>query len=199
MWGAADITLKTYMALALNCGFKAGDISHLTAANVQGDYISCNRNKTGVPMRYKLWSITKELLKEHTPGETTFFQTAEGERLVTVDVNGGANGKGQRKSKVDNKFAILRRKVKIKGFSFDNFRDTSTTWIEAHDPAVSDMFDAHADNRMARFYVDRSRLDLDKLYAPLDRATDALEKHYDLKIDTPQKSILTDATPIPPG
>jgi hypothetical protein len=39
------------------------------------------------------------------------------------------------------------------------------------------------DTSMARFYKDMSKVDVDKLFAPLDKATDELEKYYGLTLD----------------
>ena len=74
LFNAADDTLRTFIALGVNCGFNVGDIASFTAANVQGQYMRYDRNKTGVPIRYKLWPITQKLLKKHLPGTSRYFE-----------------------------------------------------------------------------------------------------------------------------
>jgi hypothetical protein len=61
----ASPRLKTYIALGLNCGFYAVDIANLMHCHIKGDYIACDRHKTGVPTRFRLWPVTKALLAEN--------------------------------------------------------------------------------------------------------------------------------------
>ena len=85
--------------------------------------------------------------------------------------------------KIDNQLTMLKKHLKITKVSFSNFRDTSSTKIESIDPTLTDVFDGHADTRMAKFYIDHGKLDKNALFARLDAATDTLEKWYGLKLD----------------
>lgn len=176
LWTGADDELKKYIALALNCGCYAVDVANIPTDALKGEYLYYDRHKTGVPIRYKLWAVTRELLARHTPGKVHLFEDATGGQLLTVDVE----GKGQRKSRVDNKWYIACRKMDLKGVSYSHLRDTSTTRIEAIDRTASDLFDAHKDARMARFYIDGQAIDYDLMCGPLDKATDELAKWYNL-------------------
>lgn len=75
LWDAADDLEKAFIALGLNLGYYAKDISGLTADRVEGDYVAHRRGKTGVRVRYKLWGVTKTLLAR-----------------TRVDVKGGGTG-----------------------------------------------------------------------------------------------------------
>ena len=103
----------------------------------------------------------------------------DGDPLLIIDVD-----KKQRKSKIDNKFSALCSKLKITKVSFSNFRDTSSTWFESdpHHRHMADLFEAHKDSSMSVFYTDASKVDVDKLFAPLDAATDELETYYGLTL-----------------
>ena len=168
-------------ALGVNCGFYAVDIANLRREHLQGNYIVCDRHKTGVPTRFKLWKVTKELLKKAANGKELVFEAHDGGMIQRADPDANG-GKGKQQRLVDNQMTIVKRKLKLKGVSFSNFRDTSSTKIESVDRSLTDIFDGHKDGRMARFYVDRKGVDMNELFAPLDRATDELEKWYGLDL-----------------
>jgi hypothetical protein len=62
------------------------------------------------------------------------------------------------------------------------FRDTSSTRIESIDRSLTDLFDGHKDQRMARFYVDGNQIDHDRMFGALDNALGELERFYNLKV-----------------
>lgn len=180
LWNAATSRFKTYMALALNCGFYATDIAFLRRSHIQGGYISTDRHKTGVPTRFKLWAVTRELLGQNCAldGDLALV-TDEGGPLFLVDPY--ANGdRGRRWCKIETDLAAMKKRLGITGVSFSMFRDTSSTRIESMDPNLTDRFEGHKDGRMARFYVDGSKVDLDRMFSGLDKAIDELEAYYGL-------------------
>jgi len=181
LWAGANNRFRLYMALALNCGYYAVDVANLELSHIQGDYIIADRHKTGVPTRYKLWGVTKRLLKQEcvTTGRLALL-TPDGKPLISHDMS---RGNGKRWSKIDNDFAAIRKRLKIKGVSFSNFRDTSSTKVESINRALTDVFDAHKDRRMARRYIDHDRLDHNRLFEELDAAIDELERFYGLMLD----------------
>jgi integrase len=82
LWNGASPRLKTYMSLALNCGFYVGDIASLEYSHIQGGYILKNRHKTGVPTRFKLWSVTKALLDANANGKDRLVPLPSAPRLA---------------------------------------------------------------------------------------------------------------------
>jgi integrase len=184
IWRNASPRLKTYIALALNCGFYAVDIANLERAHIQGDHIACNRHKTGVPTRFKLWPLTKRLLAENGSTAGRLALTAQdGGPLLVVEPD-AESGRGRRWSQIDNDLAALKKRIGLTGVSFSNLRDTSSTRIESIDRSLTDLFDGHKDARMARFYVDGSKIDPDRMFAGLDRAVSELEAFYTLEADS---------------
>ena len=181
LWAAGKDRFRLYMALALNCGYYATDIAHLKISHIQGDYIVADRHKTGVPTRYKLWDVTKRLLKQEcaTTGDLALL-TPDGKPLISHDMS---RGNGVRWCKIENDLAAIKKRLKIKGVSFSNFRDTSSTKIESINRTLTDMFDGHKDQRMARHYIDRDHLDHDRLFEELDAAIYELERFYGLTLD----------------
>ena len=179
LWGDGDERFKVYIALALNCGYYAVDISNLEHAHIRGSHILNDRHKTGVPVRYKLWDVTRKLLSSTCSGpDHLAFAAKDGGPLLRHDTK-----KRSRVCEIDNDLRARCKRLKIKGVSFSNFRDTSSTLIEGIDRSVTDIFDGHKDARMAARYIDNGSVDLDRLYAPLDAATDELEAHYGLTLD----------------
>jgi len=70
-----------WVLLALNCGFRNTDISHLKWENIKGDRLLHQRHKlsdfeTAPTINYKLWPETLELLKKQkTKGELVFLNS----------------------------------------------------------------------------------------------------------------------------
>jgi hypothetical protein len=102
--------LKTYIALGLNCGFYAVDIANLQHSHIKDGYIVCDRHKTGVPTRFKLWEVTKRLLAENCNGTGDLaFVTNGGGPLLVVDPD--EEGRGKRWCQIDNDLFALRNEA----------------------------------------------------------------------------------------
>jgi hypothetical protein len=186
IWREASPRLKTYLALALNCGFYAVDIANLEHAHIKGDYIACDRHKTGVPTRFKLWEVTKRLLAENCNGKDRLaFRAKYGGPLLVIEPD-AENGRGRRWCEIESDLAAIRKRLALKNVSFSNLRDTSSTKIESIDRSLTDLFDGHKDSRMARFYVDGSKIDYDQMFARLDGAIEGLRLYYGLELPTRQ-------------
>jgi hypothetical protein len=182
IWREASPRLKTYVALALNCGFYAVDIANLEHAHIKGAYIACDRHKTGVPTRFKLWDVTKRLLAENCNGkEKLAFRAKYGGPLMVIEPD-AESGRGRRWCEIENDFAALRKRLALKNVSFSNLRDTSSTKVESIDRSLTDLFDGHKDGRMARYYIDGSKIDYDRMFSHLDKAIDELDAYYGLEL-----------------
>jgi hypothetical protein len=182
IWKSASARFKTYMALALNCGFYVTDIAHLERSAIQGDHLLCDRHKTRVPTRFKLWPVTRQLLAENCNGvEPLAFAARRGGSLLVIDpdANGGV---GRRWCEIESDLQAIKKRLGIGTLGFSMFRDTSSTLIEGIDKTLTDTFDGHKDGRMARFYLDGQKLDLDRVFARLDVATDELGRIYNLPL-----------------
>jgi hypothetical protein len=186
LWTHADDFDKTLLALALNCGFYAIDISNIDAANVDlaTGYLDFDRAKVeahgGCHVRYKLWPVTVEFLKRTMQAQGQALVTENGTSLVSADDD---------KSRIDNmrlhfKRLCERDDVNVPtgsgGYSFSNLRDTSATWIEgqAKHRALKNLFLAHRDKTMAKFYVYGRMVST----RDLDRLIDDLGRFYDLTL-----------------
>ncbi len=178
VWAEADDLEKAWIALALNCGYYAKDISDLTADMLEGGYLNHVRAKTGVNVRYKLWPVTIELIRRTRMDKGTgrVWTTDEGGPLVKRTPGGHridnvGNNHWQRLCDSCN--------PKVEGYSFSNLRDTSATWVDGSShKALTDLFIAHKDQRQARYYVDGKMADT----SALDALIDDLEKHYGLTV-----------------
>lgn len=178
IWNGADSRMRTYIALALNCGYYAIDVASLENESIRDGYIFADRHKTGVPTRFKLWPVTRALLEAHKSKHGRLALVGKnGVPLLNYVIRGT---KGHRRSKIDEDFGCLCRRLKLKGVSFGRFRDTSSTLIEGIDRSITDLFGGHKDKRMALFYIDPINLDLDRMFANLDAAIDTLGYIYNL-------------------
>ena len=178
LWDDGDDRFKTFMALALNCGYYASDIAHLEHSHILPNHIINDRHKTGVPVRYKLWATTKQLLGKCCNGpDRHAFVAKNGGLLLQNDTS-----KRTRFCEIDNDLRARCKRLKIRGVSFSNFRDTSSTRVESFDRTLTDLFDGHKDTRMAARYIDGGKVDYDRMYAQLDLAIDELESYYGLTL-----------------
>jgi hypothetical protein len=184
IWNTSSMRFKTFMALGLNCGFYATDIAHLERTAVRGDHLLCDRHKTRVPTRFKLWPVTRRLLAENCNGvDPLAFAARDGGPLLVIDpdANGGV---GRRWCEIESDMQAIKKRLKNDNISFSMFRDTSSTLIEGIDKTLTDTFDGHKDARMARYYLDGQKLDLDRVFARLDVAVEELGRIYDLALPT---------------
>ena len=179
LYDAGSDREKLWFLLSLNCGFYAIDLSNLKDGTVLGNRINFTRGKTGVNVNYALWPETARQLKRFLPmvptnGKQRVFLTDTGTPLVH-HVPGKKNP--DKLVKIDNLKNCLFRlmaKLKMKGYSYSNFRDTAATAIENIDPALTDVFIAHVDSRMAAMYVDGKMVDTSRL----DTAIGKLEQVF---------------------
>jgi len=68
---------------------------------------------------------------------------------------------------------------------------------ESIDRSLTDLFDGHKDGRMARFYVDGSKIDYDQMFARLDGAIEGLRLYYGLELPTAQSPKRNFPVPCP--
>ncbi len=188
LWASADERLRCFIALALNCGYGAKDISDLRVSEVNWEtgVIDRDRSKTGIRQRHKLWVVTLDLLKKlkpEMPGlEGRLFQSAEGLPLVH-----DAFIEAVRKKSDAVKCALLFRRCQKKtGVNgqrgFYCLRKTAATEIERINPLVTEMFLAHTEKAQKRHYAERH-------YGMLDTALGEMEKVFGLTLPAPEISV----------
>ncbi len=82
LWKMASPRLRCFIALGLNCGFKNKDITSLDAGQLDSGRLIGWRSKTKVPMNYKLWPVTWELIQQcrnDAGGDTGVWSSPIGE------------------------------------------------------------------------------------------------------------------------
>lgn len=170
LWGKADDKMKTFIALGLNCGFYAIDISELKKDNLQGKYLIGKRGKTSVPYKILLWDTTKTLLEKTTSlnneanTEGYLFLTKMGNPMVH-----------EHTSAIKTRFDRMARQASVKA-SFSNLRDTAATRIEKIDSTLTSQFLRHVTNEMKKHYVDIKPEEMET--AKLDKAIKKLEGQF---------------------
>lgn len=190
LWNGANDLEKTWILLSINCGFKQQDISDLTGSMLQGTHLDFTRGKTlftaetPVNVKYKLWKTTRTYIAQtrtsQEPNQPLF--TGESGEVLVRHVPGRKDpDKTVRVDLIRNHFFHLCQDTHVTGYSFTNLRDTSITLIEGMDRSYSDLFAAHADGRMARYYVDDKMVDT----SGLDRIIDRLRIIYRSKYKLP--------------
>lgn len=167
----ADQRGRCFILLGLNCGFYGVDISDLTAEQIGKTHLSHVRGKAGVRVKYLLWPKTSALLKVTAARKGRAFLTREGTPLIRYSKL-AVSGEPARVDNVRNWWIRLCSTVGVQHFAFSNVRDTASTAVESIDPALNDLFLAHRDERMAKFYVDEEMVDtsaLDRLICEMER------------------------------
>ncbi len=174
LWQHADDRGKAFLLLGLNCAYYAVDISDLKAEQVAGGYLQHHRGKTDVAVRYLLWAETRKYLKKVLPDSGLAFPGANGRPLVYY--TDGEDGVPIRVDNVNNWWHRLTKAAGVAkgkaGYSFSNLRDTCASEVDKIDRQFTDLFSAHVDKRMARFYVDGEHFDttgLDKVLRELEK------------------------------
>ena len=159
LWQAASPRLKCWMALAINCGYGQQDISDLRAGEVDwaSSHIDRKRSKTQVRAKHMLWNVTMELMeKQKIPraaDQDRLFLTKRGNPLVWRNM---ADSTFNQSDSVRCAFWKLQRRLGINGGrSFYSLRRTGATLIERIDPAVTEMYLAHAEKGMKQLYAQR--------------------------------------------
>lgn len=183
LWAAGDDRMRCWVALGLNCGLYAIDISDMLAAELieKGGctHLARRRSKTKAPGKWKLWPVTVELIKRvrNDQADGRLFATPKGQPLIVKT----------KKSVSDHIANQLYKLLPTAGTnaSFSQLRDTGAAFVEKWGRAKGDnlatsAYLAHADSRMARNYLATKPADIDS--GNLDQATDGFGKHLDLKL-----------------
>ena len=159
LWNAADPRLRCWMALGLNCGYGQQDISDLRVDEVDwaNGQIDRLRSKSGVQAKHRLWDITLDLMRGHRAPNTRngdrIFITKKGNPLVWGHIT---DGRLRQSDSVRCWFWRLQRELGINGGrGFYSLRRTGATLIEQIDPAVTEMYLAHAERGMKQAYAQR--------------------------------------------
>jgi integrase len=167
LWDAALRRTRCWMALALNCGMGQKDITDLKVGEIDwaGGYIERTRSKTGVKTKHKLWGKTLDLLAEfRTVGaapDDRFFLNENGLPLLRRWVEDGVF---RHCDAIKNAIDRLLLKTGLNGGrGFYCLRKTGASLIETIDPAVTEMYLAHAEQGMKKHYAQRD-------WARLERA-----------------------------
>jgi integrase len=178
LWAAAPETVRTYIALGLNCGYGQTDIAELRLEQIDFDHgvIERERTKTGIPSRHALWPVTIELLGRHVnegaPGDRALLSQI-GQPLVT---SAFVDGKLRHNDAIKCAFWRVLRHVGINGGrGFYSLRKTAATEIERINPLVTSLFLAHSPREMKRFYALPH-------WDALDQALRQLGERFDLRL-----------------
>lgn len=179
IWTRAPSRIRCFIALALNCGFGAKDLSDLCLRDIdwKDGYIERTRVKPGVQSNHRLWQATLDLLKKHkrknAQPEDRVFLTSKGFPLVRRFHDGE---RAKMSDSVHNAFwRILKDLGLAKGRGFYCLRRTGATMIEAIDPLVTEMYLAHSEPGMKKAYAQRD-------WKQLGRALVKLEKKIPFKL-----------------
>ena len=166
LWQAASPRLRCWMAIALNCGYGQQDISDLRADDIDwgNGYVERARSKTGIRAKHTLWDRTLELIHTHraatAKGHDRLFLTRNGNPLVWRTV---VNGELHMSDSIRCMLWQLQQKLGINdGRSFYSLRKTGATLIEQIDPAVTEMYLAHAEPGTKAAYAQRDWARLEK-------------------------------------
>lgn len=152
----ADDRMKCFLLLGIQCGFCSMELASLKRSEIYlaEKIIKRPRQKTGIEQSWHLWDETIALLKKNlaSEGELAFVRD-NGEPLVTF------NADHRRLDFFPNAWAaLLRRANKDKKAaaivgSFKTLPKTGATMIRAiAGIEVSEMYLAHSEKSMARFY-----------------------------------------------
>jgi len=160
--------MKTFILLALNCGFGQADISCLRAReiNIQEGRIVRKRTKTGVRCEFAQWPLTVEMLKKHgslhgEPGDRVFL-SKNGKPLVHERFEKTDKLKFKKTDSIRSAFYRLMKKTDIPiGRSFYSLRKTAASELEMIDPAVTEMFLGHSEKGLKKHYAERDWARLD--------------------------------------
>jgi len=188
LWQAAGARMRCFIALGLNCGFKNSDIAGMHTNDLEDGRLIGYRGKTGVPMNYKLWPVTQQLIalcRQDKGGKSDerLFTTTHGEAIPSgtlsalfkkvatrAKVEVGTNSKGQ------TRYA-----------TFEQLRDTSAELVKQSlmeqgiDMGVLQVFLAHKDQSTAIYYVSNDPKAMKT--TKLDHETETLQKTFGLMHD----------------
>ncbi|MBL4810608.1 MAG: tyrosine-type recombinase/integrase [Phycisphaerales bacterium] len=166
LYDTANDRMKTFIVLALNCGFGQTDISNLRVGEIdlkEGRIIR-KRSKTGVECQFALWPLTVKLLKEHgnmdgKPGDRVFVSRS-GQRLVHEQY---VDDVLKKTDCVRLAFMRLMKSLDIpQDRGFYALRKTAACEIERIDPMVTEMYLGHSERGLKRHYAERDWARLDE-------------------------------------
>jgi len=174
LFSLADDELKTYIAIALNCGFKAGEVSELVSDDVKGDYLVRIRGKTEMPSAHKMWDVTKKLIERTRNGKKLYMN----EKLALFETE---NGK-QIKNRLWRSWRELCNRT---GFDYDftHLQDTVSTEVWTKFPHLQSLFITHGtnkDDKNAKLYIDVNN---PSTYTIFDKVIAHTEQYFGLTLD----------------
>lgn len=179
-WKTSDDRFKTFMLLALNCGFRQTEIdlldwdeSHVT--NVGGKVcVDKDRGKTGVQIVIPFWQRTLKYLKSNAHKTGKFF-TFEG-----TDEKAAIACIGKRWNKI--KRQVAKKLPDAKGYNFENLRDTGASFIKTVNPFLVPLYLGQTTKGDAAMYVSEIKDEDGKAIVPmfLDEALAKFERYLAL-------------------
>jgi integrase len=182
MLDAAEQPLKAMLLLGLNCGYGNTDLANLPtkALDLEREWVSFARGKTGIARRCPLWPETVAALREaiavrpqpKDQGDRGLvFLTATGRRWVRVAVSEGEHGrlKASGKDEITKAMHDLLKALGLhrRGLGFYALRHTfETIGGDSRDQVAVDAIMGHARDDMASVY--RERIDDARLVAVVE-------------------------------
>lgn len=176
LWDHADDRMRCWIALSLNCGFKNLDVAETVGEHIQGGRLLAMRHKEPVPMNYKLWPVSQELIaktRQDRSGQARLFINKVGNPIVRV----GSDNLGSAFKRLTKRAGVIA--------TFEQLRDTGAefvrTWSRQQKIAghfLVQLYLAHKDDSTAQYYVSNDPRDVQA--DVLDQVTDALEKTANL-------------------
>ena len=159
LYMTADDRMRTWILMALNCGFGQADLADLRVGEIdlKERRIHRNRTKTGVETRFVLWPLTMAMLQKtgDLDGEpdARVFRSKNGRPLVHERI---VDDKLKKTDSVRSAFSRLTKKLGINGGrGFYTLRKTAASEIEKIDPLATSMFLGHAERGMKKHYAER--------------------------------------------
>lgn len=187
LWETAQTNQqKLIIALGLNLCCGQQDISDLAPSELQGGFIVRNRSKTGVPCRYKLWDVSKQLIELcKSKSKRKLFLTAKGNNLVDKTLR---DGKRFCNDSVKLTFARVCKRAKLKGKTFYHLRKTAVTELArlGYPAEIQEAFLAHTNHDskdMRRHYVSKE-VEQQRIFSQLEKGIMELDTVFNLKLKT---------------
>jgi len=150
LYKSATADMRLLILLALNCGFCSSELATLKRQEIdlQNNSICRRRQKTAVPMTWRLWNETVKALKR---GMSHDGELALTNRNATPLV--WYSPKRARYDVICRRWLRLRKRAKVGHGSFKTLRKTAATMMRSIGGVeVSELFLAHSEKSMARYY-----------------------------------------------
>lgn len=175
----ADKRGKAIIAVCLNFGMYPSEAVQLRQKHIREGHVATRRNKTGVPGKWLMWDVTKTLINETSTADKPndlLWETRQGYPLIHLSGH-------TRTDSLQKHWDAIRKKSKLKDFKPSNLRDTSATFIEGYGKKTGNLslvsqHLAHADQRTAKWYIDRNLEPHDLDTTALDTAIKAMGEHF---------------------